>query len=84
MQKEETTYIYGAEIRLDNTTRRDRLVKAAKDAGFIVDFTRAFDVSFSGATGPEYWSISVSVPGKHDLNARREFRAKLMAAWKGL
>lgn len=82
--KEERTYIGSAEIRFENTDRRDRLVKAAEDAGFDVDCSEAIGVSFSGATTPTYWYIVVDAPGRLGVDEKREAKAKLAAAWKGL
>ena len=82
--KEEKTYIGSAEIRHDNIERRDRLVKAAKDAGFDVDCCEAIGVSLSGATTPTYWSITVEMPGELTPVEKREAKVKLATAWKGL
>ena len=82
--KEVKTYIGGAEIRYDDTERRDKLVKAAKKAGFLVECDEAIDVSFSGKTTPCYWSISVSIEGKIDNMSRKEAKRKLAAAWNNL
>lgn len=82
--KEEKTYIGGAGIRFENTDRRDRLVKAAKGAGFNVSCTEAIGVSLSGATTPTYWYIVVDAPGCLGMNEKREAIAKLRAAWKDL
>lgn len=51
------TNIGEAEIRKDNVERRDRLVKAAQDAGFVAEYTEAIGVSFSGATTPSIGSL---------------------------
>lgn len=83
-KREEKTYIGSAEIRFENTERRDRLVKAAEAAGFSVRCTEAIGISFSGATTPTYWYIVVEVEGEIDRIAQRESRAKLAEAWKGL
>lgn len=82
--KKERTYIGSAEIKLENTARRDRLVNAAKEAGFSVRCTEAIGISFSGATTPTYWYIVVEVEGEIDRIEQREARQKLAAAWKGL
>lgn len=84
MMKEVKTYIGGAEIRYDNTERRDKLVKAAKKAGFLVECDEAIGVSFSGETTPCYWSISVSIEGEIDNMSRQEAKRKLAAAWDNL
>lgn len=78
------TYIGSAEVRMENTGRRDRLVKAAQDAGFVVKCSEAFGVSLSGNVGPEHWYIRVLVPGDLSLVEQRAFRVKLAEAWKGL
>lgn len=83
-ERKETTYIASAEIRMEHTERRDKLVNAAKAVGFIVECTEAIDISFSGYSGPEHWAITVYASGKLDQWDRREARTKLAAAWKGL
>lgn len=82
--KEETTYIGSAEIRLDNTDRRDKLVAAAKGAGFLVDCSEAMDVSFSGLVTHPYWYIVVDAPGYLSLAEKKDARQKLAAAWRNL
>lgn len=82
--KEEKTYIGSAEIRYENTDRRDRLVKAAENAGFKVRCTEAIGVSFSGATTPIYWYIVVEMPGELLKEEQMEAKNKLRTAWKGL
>ena len=85
MSKEtKKTHIGSAEIRFENTDRRDRLVEAAKKAGFLVRCTEAIDVSFSGATTPTYWYIVVEMPGNLEKEEQMEAKLKLRAAWKGL
>ena len=85
MKQTQNTYIGSAEIRFDNTSRRDILVNAAKKAGFLVDCSEAMDVPFNGKrdTTP-YWYIVVEAPGYLSVMERREARLKLAAAWKGL
>lgn len=82
--KEEKTYIGGAEIRMENVARRDKLVKAAENAGFIVKCSEAINISLSGASGPEHWAISVYAPGVLDKWDTKALREKLAASWAGL
>lgn len=87
MKQEErraNTYVGSAEIRKENTTRRDNLVNAAKAAGFLVDCTEAISISLSGKSSPEYWAITVYAPGKLDRAGHAEAHRKLAAAWRGL
>ena len=81
-ERKENTYIGSAEIRFENTERRDRLVKAAEAAGFLVDFTEAIGISFSGANTPVYWAITVYAKGRLAKEEQREARARLAAAWR--
>ncbi len=82
--KEEKTYIGSAEIRFDDTDRRDKLVAAAKGTGFLVDCSEAMDVSFSGLETHPYWYIVVDAPGILSPTEKRAARVMLAAAWKGL
>lgn len=82
--KEEKTYIGSAEIRYENTDRRDRLVKAAEKAGFKVRCTEAIGISFSGATTPTYWYIVVEMPGTLGKEEQVKAKDKLRSAWRGL
>ena len=84
MRNDERTFIGSAEIRFDNTTRRDALVAAAERAGFKVECSEAIGVSFSGATTPSYWYITVNVPGRLNQTEKAAERAKLASAWRGL
>ena len=81
MKKEEKTYIGGAEIRLENIERRDKLVEAARKAGFLAEYAEAINISFSGASSPSYWAITVEMPGRLNVVERREAREKLAEAW---
>lgn len=82
--KEERTYIGSAEIRLDNTDRRDRLVAAAEQAGFRVRCNEAIGISLSGATTPSYWYIVADAPGILGPVEKNEARKRLAAAWRNL
>lgn len=85
MTKEErknATCVGSAEIRMDDTERRDFLVKAAEKAGFKVECSEAIGVFLSGATTPSYWYIRVYWPEKLDRLEEREARRKLADAWK--
>lgn len=84
MKHEERTYIGSAEIRLDNIARRDALVAAAQKAGFMAEYAEAISISFGGGSSPSYWAITVYAQGIIALTEKREARAKLAAAWKGL
>ena len=83
-ERKQNTYIGSAEIRLENTARRDNLVNAAKAAGFIAEYAEAIGISFSGATTPSYWSITVYATGILNPVEKNEKRRALAAAWKGL
>ena len=82
--KAKKTYIGSAEIRYENTDRRDRLIKAAEEAGFLVRCTEAIGISFSGATTPTYWYIVVEMPDELSKEKALEAKDKLRSAWKGL
>lgn len=83
-ERKNNTRIASAEVLLQNTSRRDRLVEAAQKEGFLVDCNEAFDVSLGGATGPEYWAITVYAQGKLDRLDQNFERRKLAQAWKGI
>ena len=82
--KEQKTYIGSAEIRFENTDRRDRLVAAAQQAGFNVRCNEAIGISLSGATTPSYWYIAVELPGVLNIAEKNQARQRLAAAWRGL
>lgn len=84
MKHEERTYIGSAEIRLDNIARRDALVKAAKGAGFLVECNEAISITLSGGSSPTYWAITVYAQGIIPPTEKREARARLASAWRGL
>ena len=84
IKKEATTYIGCAEIRKENTTRRDALVKAAKEVGFIVDCSEAVNISLSGATSPVFWAITVKAKGSLDRAQVRDAKMTLKNAWNNL
>lgn len=83
-EKKACTYIGSAEIRKENTTRRDALVAAAKKAGFTVECTEAIPISLSCEPMPEIWTITVYKEGRLDRIDTQLARRDLSAAWRGL
>lgn len=83
-ERKQSTYVGSAEIRMENTARRDALINAAEKAGFKAHCTEAISISLSGRAGQEHWYIAIYAPGKLDREEEREARVKLAAAWKGL
>ena len=80
-ERKKCTFIGSAEIRLDDTAKRDRLVKSAEKAGFKVECSEAIPISFSGAAGSTYWYIRAYWPAKLDRLEEREAKVKLATAW---
>ena len=82
--KEEKTFIGSAEIRYENTDRRDRLVKAAEKAGFKVRCTEAIGISSVVRPHQPYWYIVVEMSGKLGKEEQVKAKDKLRTAWRGL
>ena len=83
-ERKANTYIGSAEIRKENTTRRDNLVAAAEKAGFTVECNEAIPISFSCDALPEIWAITVYKDGKLTREETMAARRELAAAWRGL
>ena len=83
-EKKQRTYLGCAEIRLSDTDRKEKLIQAAENAGFIVDCAEAFNVSMNGSTSETYWAITVYYPGSLDRIDRNFEKGILADVWKGL